>query len=225
MESEISKERHRRGIFVTFEGIEGSGKTTLIDQVARTLRRKNLDPLLTREPGGTALGVALRNVLLHPEGVKMEDLTELLLFGADRAQHVAEVIRPALEAGRLVLCDRFSEATIAYQGYGRGLKLETVEAVDKAARGETHPDMITLLDLPAETGLERAKERNLRGTDLSETRIDEEELAFHRRVREGYLLIAKKNPEKFLILDARRQPGELAQAVIGELSARFPNEL
>ncbi len=210
------------GLFVTFEGIEGSGKTTLIGEVASSLRKKNLDPLLTREPGGTGLGLALRNVLLDPGGVEMEDLAELMLFGADRAQHVAEVIRPALAEGRIVLCDRFSQATMAYQGFGRGLPRKTVDDVDKAARGEIRPDLIILLDLPVETGLARARARNFQGADLSETRIDEEELSFHQRVREGYLQIAGEDPERHLILDARRQSGELAKTVITEISARFP---
>ena len=133
------------------------------------------------------------------------------------------MIRPALEAGRIVLCDRFSEATIAYQGYGRGVPLETVEAVDKAARGQTRPDMIVLLDLPAEKGLQRAIDRNSRETDLSESRIDEEELSFHQRVRDGYLLIMKQNPERFLVLDAQLPPRELAERVARELAARFPH--
>lgn len=211
------------GLFVTFEGIEGSGKTTLLDLVSRNLRERDIHPLLTREPGGTALGIALRNVLLHPEGAGMEGLAELLLFGADRAQHVAEVILPALASGRIVLCDRFSEATLAYQGFGRGIPRETVEAVDRAARGGTRSDMVVLLDLPAEGGLKRARERNLRGADPSETRIDEEELSFHRRVREGYLLIAKEDPGRFLVLDGRKKPGDLAREVITEMSARFPH--
>jgi len=211
------------GLFVTFEGIEGSGKTTLIGNVASALRRKDLDPLLTREPGGTGLGLVLRNVLLNPEGVGMEALAELMLFGADRAQHVAEVIRPALASGRIVLCDRFSQATLAYQGFGRGLPRETVEAVDEAARGDTLPDLIVLLDLPVEAGLARAKTRNLRGSDISETRLDEEEMSFHRRVREGYLVIAGKDPERHFILDAQRRSDELAETVIREMSERFPH--
>jgi len=212
-----------RGIFITFEGIEGSGKTTLMDRVAQALRKKGLDPLLSREPGGTDLGIALRNVLLHPGAAGMEAVTELMLFGADRAQHVAEVVRPALEAGRVVLCDRFSDATRAYQGHGRGIPDETVDAVDKIARGETRPDMTILLDLPAEMGLERARRRNSQAADQSESRIDEEELTFHSRVREGYLFITRNDPERFLVLDAGLRPPELTEAVIRELAVRFPH--
>ncbi len=212
-----------RGIFITFEGIEGSGKTTLMEGVARTLQEKGQDPLLSREPGGTDLGAALRNVLLDPQASGIIAMAELMLFGADRAQHVAEVIRPALEAGRVVLCDRFSDATRAYQGYGRGLLPGTVETVDGAARGEIRPDMTVLVDLPAEIGLERARNRNKQAADQSESRIDEEELAFHRRVREGYLLIVKQEPERFLILDGILRPNELIKTVIKQFALRFPH--
>ena len=223
MGSKTGDNRGGRGIFITFEGIEGSGKTTLIGQVAGFLNRENIDPLLTREPGGTGLGAALRKVLLSPERAGMESMAELMLFGADRAQHVAEVVRPALAAGRMVLCDRFSEATIAYQGYGRGLPMEAVVAVDRAARGETRADLVILLDLPAEAGLSRARARNSEEAGPAETRIDEEELSFHRKVREGYLLLAKKDPGRFIVLDALQGPGELARAVFEELSRRFPH--
>jgi dTMP kinase len=217
----MRENRLMRGTLITFEGIEGSGKTTLMENVARAMSEKGSDPLLSREPGGTSLGSSLRHVLLHPGAAGINALAELMLFGADRAQHVAEVIRPALKAGRVVLCDRFSDATRAYQGYGRGLSSETVDAVDKAARGEIRPDMTILLDLSAETGLERARRRNNQAADLSESRIDEEELAFHRRVREGYLIIAGEEPERFLVLDGTLRPQELAEIVMREAAMRF----
>jgi dTMP kinase len=210
-----------RGLFITFEGIEGSGKTTLIEPVAEALRKRGHDPLLTREPGGTDLGLALRKVLLNPRTTGMDSLTELMLFGADRAQHVAEVIRPALEAGRVILCDRFSDATCAYQGFGRGIPLETVNAVDEVAKAGIHPDMTALLDIPAELGLVRVSARNSKAADISESRIDEEELVFHRKVREGYLLLAQREPDRFFVLDARLSPPELAEAVMKELAMRF----
>jgi dTMP kinase len=210
-----------RGIFITFEGIEGSGKTTLIKAVADSLRRKGHDPILTREPGGTGLGLALRKVLLDPGGTDLDPVAELMLFGADRAQHVSEVVLTALEAGKIVLCDRFADATLAYQGFGRGIELDTVMAVDKAARKHTHPDMTILLDLPVETGLARAGRRNSETTDLSESRIDGEELVFHSRVREGYLSLARSEPERFLILDAGMTPSELIETVMKEIDERF----
>jgi dTMP kinase len=179
------------------------------------------DPLLTREPGGTDLGLVLRKVLLDPDTTAMNVLTELMLFAADRAQHVAEVIQPAIEAGRIILCDRFSDATCAYQGFGRGIPLETINNVDEAARAGVNPDMTVLLDIPAEIGLARVTARNSQVSEMSESRIDEEEIAFHHIVREGYLLLAQREPGRFLVLDGCLSPPELADAVIKELVERF----
>jgi dTMP kinase len=176
---------------------------------------------MTREPGGTNLGIALRKVLLDPIGTTLDPVAELMLFGADRAQHVTEIIIPALEKGQIVLCDRFSDATCAYQGFGRGIELETVDAVESAARKCVHPDMTVLLDLPVEIGLARAARRNSETADLSESRIDGEELAFHSAVRDGYLLLAEKDPDRFLVLDATLSPEELSEAVMKEMTSRF----
>jgi len=211
------------GIFITFEGIEGSGKSTLLYNVAAALRRSGRDPLMTREPGGTSLGLALRKVLLNPEMEKIGSMAELMLFAADRAQHVAEVILPALETGQILLCDRYSDATIAYQGYGRGIPLDVITAVDRQARGTAEPHMTVLLDLPVDTGLTRARTRNDETSDSSESRIDEEEMAFHRKVREGYLALAHEEPERFLVLDAREVPDRLEEQVMDEFRSRFPD--
>ena len=213
------------GLFITFEGIEGCGKTTLMSRIAQILRQKGHDPILTREPGGTQVGIALRKVLLDPGEADIDSVTELLLFGADRAQHVSEVIRPALDAGLIVLCDRFSDATLAYQGYGRGIALQIISTVDEVSKGDVHPDMTVLLDLPVETGLGRVRTRNMTTGDRSESRIDEEQFAFHSAVREGYLLLAKEDPHRFLVLDARQNPQELAAAVMEEMAARFDHAL
>ena len=223
MESGIREKRHNRGIFITFEGIEGSGKSTLLYNVAAALRRSGLDPVMTREPGGTSLGVALRKVLLNPEMEKISSMAELMLFAADRAQHVEQVILPAIEAGQIVLCDRYSDATIAYQGHGRGLPVEDIKAVDNQARRGTTPHMTVLLDLPVKTGLLRARTRNDEASDNSESRIDEEEVAFHNRVAEGYLMLAKSQPERFLVLDAREKPEQLEERVMIEIRSRFPD--
>lgn len=214
-----------RGLFITFEGIEGSGKTTLIGRVADSLRTMGHDPVVTREPGGTDLGLALRKVLLDPGGSSLDAVAELMLFGADRAQHVTEIILPALETGRIVLCDRFSDATRAYQGHGRGIDLETVEAVDRAVKKGTRPDMTVLLDLPVEAGLTRAGKRNFEKTHLCESRFDEEAIAFHRAVREGYMLLARQESNRFLVLDAELTPSELSESVIKEINKRFANVL
>jgi dTMP kinase len=211
------------GIFITFEGIEGSGKSTLIDNVAVALRQAGRDPLMTREPGGTTLGVALRKVLLNPEMEKLGSMAELMLFAADRAQHVFQVILPALEAGQIVLCDRYSDATIAYQGHGRGIPLDVITVVDDHARSKAIPHMTVLLDLPAETGLTRARTRNKESMDSSESRIDEEEMAFHQRVREGYLMLADQEPERFLVLDAREKSDRMAEHVMNGIRSRFPD--
>ncbi len=211
------------GIFITFEGIEGSGKSTLINNVAAALRRAGQDPLITREPGGTSLGVALRKVLLNPEMEKLGSMAELMLFAADRAQHVSQVILPALEAGQIVLCDRYSDATIAYQGHGRGIPLDVITAIDNYARSEAIPHMTILLDLPAETGLTRARTRNKESMDSSESRIDEEEMVFHQKVREGYLMLADQEPDRFLVLDAREKPDRMAGLVMDGFRSRFPD--
>jgi len=211
------------GIFITFEGIEGSGKSTLINNVAAALRRAGQDLLMTREPGGTSLGVALRKVLLNPEMEKPGSMAELMLFAADRAQHVSQVILPALEKGQIVLCDRYSDATIAYQGHGRGIPLDVITTIDNYARSQAIPHMTVLLDLPAETGLTRARNRNKESMDNSEARIDEEEMAFHQRVREGYLMLADRESERFLVLDAREKSDQLAELVMDGIRSRFPD--
>lgn len=211
-----------RGLLITFEGIEGSGKSTLLHNVASVLRRSGADPVTTREPGGTALGAALRKVLLNPEEEAIVPLAELMLFAADRAQHVSRVIKPALVKGHFVLCDRYSDATVAYQGYGRGLSIDTILAVDRQARNSVSPDLTVLLDLPVEKGLIRARTRNDQSGNNSESRIDEEELVFHERVRTGYLALADGEPERFLVLDALNSPDQLSDSVISELQGRFP---
>lgn len=209
------------GIFITFEGIEGSGKSTLITLVSGALRKKGIRQLVTREPGGTDLGKSLRKVLLDPQGAHITILAELFLYAADRAQHVNDVLLPAIEAGKTVLCDRFSDATEAYQGYGRGIPLETVRAVDAQARAGLVPDLTVLLDLPPGAGLARARDRNLRNSAGDETRFDDEEIDFHERVREGYLAISGREPERFLILDGMAAPEDLARKIMEEIESRF----
>jgi dTMP kinase len=212
-----------KGLFITFEGIEGSGKSTLLYNVAAALRRSGLDPLMTREPGGTSLGVALRKVLLSPDMDKIASMAELMLFAADRAQHVSEVILPALEAGQIVLCDRYSDATLAYQGHGRGIPADVITAVDKQAKGEAKPHMTLLLDLPVETGLTRARSRNDESMDSSESRLDDEEMAFHQRVRDGYLTLAANEPQRFHVLNAMEKPDRLTELAMDEFRSRFPD--
>ncbi len=175
-----------RGCFITFEGVEGAGKSTQVARLAASLRGRGYHVLTTLEPGATALGIQLRQLIMHPtEGCSPSPLTELFLYLADRAQHLHEVIRPAIARGEVVLCDRFSGSTIAYQGYGRGLDRELVVRLDAAARAGGLPDLTILLDYPVEDGLRRAS-----GDD----RLQREPLAFHLRVQEGFSQLAANDP-------------------------------
>lgn len=173
-------------MFISFEGIEGAGKSTAINYLAGFLQENGHDPLCTREPGGCALGRSLRSILLDARTRELSSRAELFLFLADRAQHVAEIIRPALEAGQTVLCDRYTDSTLAYQGHGRGLDTEYLQRLNQAATGGLQPELTLLLDLPVRCGLMRAGERNrLEGLVVSEGRFDAESLDFHERVRQG----------------------------------------
>lgn len=197
-------------MFVTFEGIEGAGKSTAIDYLASYLLSCGYDPVLTREPGGSSLGRRLRSLLLDARTSGLVSRAELFLFLADRAQHVTEIIRPALEAGQVLLCDRFTDSTLAYQGYGRGLDIEYLRSLNTAATGGLQPDLTLLLDLPVRCGLERAGERNrASGTVIAEGRFDSESLDFHERVRQGYRALAEEEPERFAIIDASQPPEDV----------------
>ena len=201
-------------MFITLEGIEGAGKGSVIADLALALRGSGQDVLLTREPGGCPLGEALRAQLLDMRNTGIAAEAELFLYLADRAQHVREIIVPALQAGRLVLCDRYSDSTLAYQGYGRGRDPDFLRSLDNFASGGLKPDLTLLLDLPAETGLARARARNeLENKVESEGRFEAEALAFHCRVREGFLELARQEPERFAVIDAARTlPEVLAEA-------------
>ncbi len=183
----------RTGVFLTCEGIEGCGKTTQLRNLAERLRDTGREVVTTREPGGTELGRALRALLLAPHDVPPTATAELLLYAADRAQHLEEVVEPALARGAVVLCDRFLDATLAYQGYGRGLGCEAVLAVHRRPPLDRRPDRTVLLDLEPAVGVLRARTRNDEGGLAgSEGRFEAEEIAFHERVRDGYLLIAEQ---------------------------------
>lgn len=207
-------------MFISFEGIEGSGKSTAQRLLAEHLQGLGYDPLLTREPGGCALGRSLRPILLDARTRGLSSRAELYLFLADRAQHVAEVIRPALEAGQTVLCDRYADSTLAYQGYGRGLDPEHLRRINAMATGGLMPDLTLLLDLPVHCGLERAGLRNREeGTVLSEGRFDAESLEFHERVRQGYRSLAAEEPERFAIIDAAQPPEDVVLQCLSAVEA------
>jgi dTMP kinase len=202
----------RRGWFVTLEGGEGAGKSTQLDALAALARNAGHEVVTCREPGGTALGERLRRALFDLERAP-EPLAELLVFGAARAQLVGEVIRPALDRGALVICDRFADSTVAYQHYGRGLPVDDVAAVNHAATGGLVPDLTLLFDLPPEVGRGRGQRG---GSDY----LEREALAFHERVRAGYRALAAAEPGRWLVLDAALAPEELTRLAWKRAAAR-----
>ena len=200
--------------FIVLDGVEGAGKSTQLARVAEALRAAGEDVLVTVEPGGTPVGEAIRALLLAPDYPQMTPLTEALLFCASRAQHVQQVIRPALAEGRLVLCDRFSAATFAYQGHAGGVGEELVVALDEAATGGLVPDMTIILDLPPEEGLRR---KFGDGPGDTADRIERNELEFHRRVRAGFHAYARRCPDRTAIIDAARSEDEVFAAICAAL--------
>lgn len=199
----------RSGCFVTIEGGEGVGKTTLLTALADRAREAGLDVVVCREPGGTTLGERLRDALLRADGEAPDAHAELLVFAAARAQLVAEVIRPALERSALVVCDRYADSTTAYQHFGRGLPRATVDAVNTAATGGLTPDLTLLLDLPPAEGLRR--------TGRAGDYMEREGLAFHERVRAGFTALAQAEPERWRVLDASMGEDEVAAGAWAEV--------
>ena len=190
-----------RPLFVTLEGIEGCGKSTQIRRLAEHLAAAGVPHTTTREPGGTAVGEEIRQVLLAPREPALTPLADLLLYAAARAQHLAQVIEPALAAGKTVLCDRYVDATTAYQAFASGLPLAHIQHVHSLPGLDRKPDLTLLLDLEAGVGLHRARARQARDGDHL-TRFEEEDFSFHRKVRAGYLELAKMEPERFVVIDA-----------------------
>ncbi|MCA9728119.1 MAG: dTMP kinase [Candidatus Eisenbacteria bacterium] len=205
------------GFFVAFEGVEGSGKSTQVASLVRWLEARGHDVVAVREPGGTELGERMRNLLLDQHGPAIAPWAELCAYMAARAQLVAQVIAPALAAGRLVVADRFGEASVAYQGGGRGLGTQQVGELYRWVTGGLLPSRVYLLDLDPEHGLARAAQRTAGRLD----RLESEPLSFHRRVRESYLRQAEDEPRRFLVLDAERSSEDLAQAIRLDLESLF----
>lgn len=197
------------GKFITIEGGEGVGKSTNADLIQSVLESRGCEVVVTREPGGTALGEALRSILLSPDIESPVAMAELLIIFAARAQHLTTVIEPALAAGKWVLCDRFTDATYAYQGWGRNIDQRAIASLEQLVQGARRPDLTVLLDMDPSLGLARAKER----AELD--RFEQEELAFFNRVREGYLARAKEEPARWLIIDASKTLDEVT-TVIGQ---------
>lgn len=208
-----------RGLFLTFEGIEGSGKSSQCRTVAQWLRRLGHSVLETREPGGTPIAEQLRNALLAREQEPMTPWAEAMIVLASRSQHVAQVIQPALAQGMIVLCDRYADSTMAYQGYGRGLDRTLLTAMNRAASQQLTPHLTLLLDVPVEVGLQRRHHNH-----LEINRIDAESFRFHERVRRGFRALAKQHPRRIRLIDGHRAPELIAldieQAVSRLLNAR-----
>jgi dTMP kinase len=191
-----------KGTFITFEGIEGSGKSTQIALLASYLIARGIRNVLTREPGGTLIGDQVRKILLDPANRSLDPTAELLLYAASRAQHLHEIILPALASGMTVLCDRFSDATLAYQGYGRGLDIELIRTLDRIVTREMRPDLTILFDIDAAMGVSRARGRNSNLGLEAEARFENEELVFHDRVRQGYLTLVAQDPARIRVVNA-----------------------
>lgn len=195
-------------MFISFEGVEGSGKSTQFRRLAERLP----NALATREPGGTAVGDRIRALLLDSKS-SIDPVAEVFLFAASRRQLVMEVIRPALASGRIVLCDRYADSTLAYQGFGRLITLDRLRTLTEWATDSLKPDLTLLFDLPEEIGLQRARSRNAADVN-DEGRFEAEDLRFHRRVREGYLALAAAEPQRFSIIDADGSPEEVFDRVL-----------
>ncbi|MCB8983057.1 MAG: dTMP kinase [Ardenticatenaceae bacterium] len=209
-------------MFITLEGPEGSGKSSQIGLLAGFLREQGYEVVQTREPGGTRIGDQIRACLHDVANTEMTAVTEVLLYAASRAQHVDELIRPALQAGKVVLCDRFADSTIAYQGYGRGLNLDNLHTLTRIATGGLKPDLTLLLDIDVERGLAR---RQVGGEEMN--RLDLEAVTFHQRVRRGYHALAAAEPGRWITIDADRPVDEvqvdLCTAVLARLSRHQAN--
>lgn len=206
-----------RGYLITFEGSEGSGKSTQLGRIADHFTSAGYEVVVTREPGGTEIGEDIRNLLKHGSlGKSMQPETELLLFAAARAQLVREVILPALKAGKIVLCDRFMDSTTVYQGMARKLQQGPVHVINTFAVGDIIPDVTVVIDVPAEVGFARIKHRV---TDLPD-RMEQENIEFYRKVRQGYLMLAAAMPERFIVIDGTAPQEDVEQRIWRELRNR-----
>ncbi len=205
------------GYFITFEGIEGSGKTTQIGLLGEHLESLGYSVVITREPGGCAISDKIRSILLDADNSSISPLTELLLYAAARSQHVSEVIIPALKRGNIVLCDRFTDATLAYQGSGRGIAREKVDMLNQLACQSLRPDLTVLIDCDVSVGLERARRRIESKSGPREERFELEALEFHCSVRAAYLEIARAEPQRFITVDGSGGVEEISEAIVAQV--------
>jgi dTMP kinase len=210
-------------MFITFEGIEGCGKSTQINLLAAQLQQQGRQVLLTREPGGCPIADQIRGLLLDADNHAMVPMTELMLYAAARSQHLAEVVQPSLAAGTLVLCDRFSDATRAYQAFGRGIDRQIMESLNDLACNGLTPDLTLLLDCPVEVGLARARQRIAGSNGPKEERFELESLHFHQRVRNGYLQLAAEEPDRFAVINAAAPQDQVATTILQAVQSRLGN--
>lgn len=206
-------------MFITFEGIEGSGKSTQLQRTAAFLREQGRTVVTTKEPGGTQIADRIRAILLDSKNV-MDPIAEVLLFAASRRQNTVEVIRPAIARGEVVLCDRYTDSTLAYQGFGRLINLDQLRTLNGWATGDLDPDLTLIFDLTEQVGLSRAVHRNTRATE-DEGRFEAEDLRFHRRVREGYLALAKENPKRYAVIDGNGSIEEVFERTLSAVRTRL----
>lgn len=206
----------REGLFITLEGGEGSGKTTVLGRVAAYLQNRSMPYRITREPGGIEIAEKIRSIILDPAHTAMDPRTEALLYAASRSQHLAEVVEPALQEGLTVLCDRFIDSSLVYQGHARGLGIEEVWSINRFAIGNRMPDLTFYLDVDPEVGLSRIAANQNREVN----RLDLESLAFHQKVREGYHILVKDYPERIVVLDANRPIHLVEQDIVRTLEER-----
>jgi len=209
-------------LFITFEGIEGCGKSSQARRLADRLERLRVPLALTLEPGGTRVGREIRRVLLDSRNQDLLPFAELLLYESDRAQHVKEVIGPALDQGKWVLCDRFFDATTAYQGYARGQDLAVIQALNERASCGIRPDITFLLDCPVKVGIKRALKRNEALLQKGQDRFERERVAFHEAVRQGYLTIAGEEPERFVVVDGMLAEEEVETEIFKHIAPYLP---
>lgn len=197
----------RKGLFITAEGMDGSGKTTQIRLMEEYIKKKGLEVVLTREPGGTAISEKIRSIILDPENTEMADVTEMMLYAASRAQHVEELIKPSVDEGKVIICDRFIDSTYVYQGFGRGIDINRIEEINRIAMKGIFPDITLFFDLSPEIALKR------RLGATAGDRIENENMEFHMKVYEGYKRLAHMYPERIKVVDASREAGEIFEDV------------
>ncbi|QQZ62634.1 dTMP kinase [Paenibacillus sonchi] len=207
----------REGFFITLEGGDGSGKTTVLGRVAAYLQNHSMPYLITREPGGIEIAEKIRSIILDPAHTAMDARTEALLYAASRSQHLAEVVEPALKEGLTVLCDRFVDSSLVYQGYARGLGIEEVRSINQFATGGRMPDLTFYLDVDPEVGLSRIAANQ----DREVNRLDLESMAFHQKVREGYRQVVESDPQRIVVLDANRPIHMVEQDIVQTLKDRI----